>query len=175
MSETESTAATAEDEAAEVARSWVRAVMDERDLARAWPLTDPDLRLVLVQHWILSHEGDDVVGPPEGWDALAEGLAACPPQHPAWDRFAQERLRRWREFWTGFSAVTWGLRHVRASNRPDVWVVTFVEPRGKLMSLKPGPPLEFRHLSVRRREEGFHVAGLDGGALFKPGWPPTPG
>lgn len=145
--------------------------MDERDLARAWTLTDPEFRKVLAQYWVMSAPPEDV-GPPEHWEAVADGLAASPSKHRLWERFATERLRRWREFWTGFSAVTWGVRS-RSDPRPDVAVVTFVEPRGKLMSLRPGPPLEFRHIAVRRMRDGaWLVTGVDGANLFSPGWPP---
>lgn len=161
------------DEAVAAARAWVRTVMDERDLEAAWPLTDPPLRKVLAQHWILS-SSPDVVGPPEQWEALADRLAASPPVHPLWPQFARERLARWREFWQGFSAVTWGVKD-RTEFRPGVVVVTFVEPRGKLMTLRPGPPLEFRRLAVRHTPRGWLLAGVDGSNLFRPGWPPTPG
>lgn len=160
------------DEAAAAARAWVAAVMDERDLAKAWPLTDPPFRKVLAQHWILQSP-PEVVGPPEGWEAMADRLAADPPSHALWSRFAAERLARWREFWTSFSAATWGIKD-RTEISPGVVVVTFVEPRGKLMQLKPGPPLEFRHLAVRHTGEGWRLAGLDGRNLFRPGWPPGP-
>ncbi|MFP5376134.1 MAG: hypothetical protein ACLGIO_05045 [Acidimicrobiia bacterium] len=161
-----------DDGAVEAAVAWVRAVMDERDLDRAWPMTDPSLRKVLAQHWILQSR-PEVVGPPEQWESLADRLAACPPRHPLWGRFAKERLARWREFWPGFSAETWGVRS-RSEPRPGLVVVAFVEPRGKLMSLRPGPPLQFRHLAVRRTPGGWLLAGLDGARLFEPGWPPAP-
>lgn len=161
-----------DDGAVALAKAWVSAVMDERDMQKVWALTEPDYRKVLAQHWIMSKH-PDVVGPPELWEALADGLAAYPSGSRLWAQFARERLQRWREFWTGFSAVTWGVRG-RSDPRPDVAVVTFVEPRGKLMSLKPGPPLEFRHIAVRRAPEGWLVAGADGNNLFKPGWPPGP-
>ena len=165
-------AVTAHEDAVAAAKQWVRTVMDERDLASAWPLTDPPLRKVLAQHWILSSTAD-VVGPPEQWESMADRLAEDPPAHPLWPRFAAERMARWREFWPGFSAVTWGVKDV-AEARPDVVVVTFVEPRGKLMQLRPGPPLEFRRLAVRRTEGRRLVAGLDGSNIFRPGWPPGP-
>ncbi len=163
------------DAPAAVARAWVEAVMDERDLRRGWALMDPSLRLVLVQHWIWSHQGEELVGPPEGWDALAGALAACPSDHPLWERFARERLRRWREFWAGFSLRTWEL----LEDEPevigeDLVVVTFVERSWKWRAVRPGPPPRFRRFAIRRAPEGWVVAGLDGSALFRPGWPPSP-
>ena len=163
----------ADDGAVAAAKAWVAAVMDDRDLEAAWPLTEPSYRKVLAQHWIISKPAD-VVGPAEQWEPIADGLAACPSTHRLWTQFASERLSRWREYWAGFSAVTWGVR-TRTDPRPDVAVVTFVEPRGKLMSLRPGPPLEFRHIAVRRTPGGWLVAGADGNHLFRPGWPPGPG
>lgn len=158
----------------DVAVAWVSAVMDEGDLAAAWPLTEADLRLVLVQHWVLSHHDDEaLVGHAGTWDALAAGLAADPPMSDLWEQFAAERLGRWRQYWTGFSARTWDLRDEPEAPRPDVEVVTFIEP-GRKLSLKPGAPVTYRRLAVRRREDAWLVAGVDGTNLFRPGWPPAP-
>lgn len=158
----------------EVAVSWVRAVMDERDLRAAWRLTEPDLRLVLVQHWVLSHhEEPELVGPFEQWDELAAGLAAEPSTSERWDRFAGERLKRWRRHWPGFSARTWDLRDEREAPRPGLEVVTFIEP-GRKLQLTPGGPVTYRRLALRRHGDAWLVAGVDGTNLFRPGWPPVP-
>ena len=155
-----------------VARAWVEAVMDRRDLAAAWELTDPDLRLVLAQQWVMSRQDDpDVAG--EDPDALAEGLAACPSGHPLWARFSAERLRRWRQFWAGFTIRTWDVAGEAEPLTDDVEVVTFMERQRLLDWAKPGPPPATRRLAVRAAAEGWLVAGLDGSALFRPGWPPT--
>ncbi|MGH9155103.1 MAG: hypothetical protein ACRD1K_04480 [Acidimicrobiales bacterium] len=158
----------------EVAVAWVAAVMDERDLRAAWPLTEPDLRLVLSQHWIMSnHEDAELVGEPGGWDELAAGLSADPSPSPLWDRFAADRLKRWRLHWVGFSAHTWDLRDGREAPRPDLEVVTFIEP-GRKLNLKPGSPVTFRRLALRHRGRHWRLAGVDGTNLFRPGWPPAP-
>lgn len=159
--------------AREVAVAWVTAVMDDRDLRVAWELTDADLRLVLVQHWILSHHGEALVGSPEGWDDLAAGLAASPSTHAGWDLFAAERLKRWRLHWLGFSAHTWDLRDEDEIPAPAMEVVTFIEP-GRKLSRQPGAPVTYRRLALRRGDDGWRVAGVDGTNLFRPGWPPTP-
>ena len=148
------------------ATAWVEAVMDRRDLAAAWRLTDPTLRLVLAQYWIWSHRGEAVVGAQEEWDRLARALAECPSAHPLWERFASDRLRRWREFWSGFSAKTWEVRDEPEPIGVGLEVVTFAETGG--------PALPVRRFAVRDTPDGWLVAGLDGTALFQPGWPPSP-
>jgi len=154
--------------------AWVRAAMDERDLRAAWPLTEPDLRMVLVQHWVLSHHEDaDLLGPPAAWEALAAELAADPPTSALWDQFAAERLKRWRQYWTGFSARTWDLRDEAEVPRPGLEIVTFIEP-GRKLQLKPGSPVSYRRLAVRRHGGRWLVAGVDGTNIFRPGWPPVP-
>ena len=160
------------DSAEAAARAWVEAAMDRGDLRAAWEVTDPNLRLVLVQHWIISRQGDPVVEG-ENRDALARELAASPSQHPLWDRFASDRLRRWRQFWAGFGAQTWDVSDDTQELVPGVKVVTFMEKHRLLGWAKPGPPPATRRFAVRSTPDGWLVAGLDGSALFEPGWPPT--
>ncbi len=147
------------------ATSWVEAVMDRRDLAAAWPLTDPTLRLVLSQYWIWSHRDEPMVGSQDRWEALAQALAASPSTHPLWERFASDRVRRWREFWGGFSSRTWSVRDEPEPIGVGLVVVTFAETGG--------PRLPVRRFAMRDTPEGWLVAGLDGTALFRPGWPPS--
>lgn len=156
-----------------VAVAWVDAVMDRKELREAWPLMERDLRLVLAQHWILSHAevGSGFIGPQAGWDMLAQGLAADPSTHPLWDRFAKERLLRWRGFWGTFSARTWKIRSTENAGA-DLEVVTFAEPRLPALEAKPGPPPVLRRLALRRSGGTWLVAGLDGRNIFRPGWPP---
>lgn len=159
--------------AEDVVLAWVRAVMESRDLRRAWELTDGELRLVLAQHWIWSHQGEDLVGPRDRWDELATGLAASPSEHPLWDRFARERLRLWRQSWSGLSTLTWEVYEEEPEVlADDIVVVTLVPRTQKWRDLRPGPPPAYRRFAVRQRPEGWRVAGLDGSALYRPGWPP---
>lgn len=160
------------DTAEAAAREWVEAAMDRGDMTAAWELTDPKLRLVLAQHWIMSRQGDPAVDR-EDRDALARGLAASPSQHPLWDRFASERLRRWRQFWAGFGTQRWDVSDDTEDLMPGVKVVTFMERHRLLGWARPGPPPATRRFAVRSTPKGWLVAGLDGSALFEPGWPPT--
>lgn len=155
--------------------AWVDAVMDRMDLRAAWELTDPDFRLVLAQHWVLSHGGAEFLGPQAGWDMLAQGLAACPSRHPLWGRFASERLQRWYEFWGDFSTSTWRV-HDEVERVPGatIEVVTFVEPAAEGQDGQAGLPGALRRIAVRLRDGRWRVAGLDGRRVFRPGWPPAP-
>jgi hypothetical protein len=155
-----------------VARAWVEAVMDRQDLDAAWPLTDSDLRVVLVQQWVLANLGDPAVAS-EDRDTLAEELASCPPEHPLWERFASYRVRRWRRFWAGFSLRTWDVEDGTQPLAEGLEIVTFLE-KHRLMGLAaPGPPPVARRFAMRLTGGGWLVAGVDGSALFRPGWPPT--
>lgn len=158
--------------------AWITAVMDRSDLRHAWGLSERDLRLVLAQHWILTQgeSGAQLIGPRAGWDMLAQALAAHPSSHPLWDRFAEERLERWREYWGKFSTRTWKARAETEKPGPDLEIVTFAEPRLPALEARPGPPPVFRRVAVRRAGDGaWLVAGLDGRNLFRPGWPPSRG
>jgi hypothetical protein len=152
--------------------AWVEAVMDHGDLRTGWELTDPPLRLVLAQHWVLSRQDDDEVAR-EDRDDLAQALAAVPPHHPLWDRFAATRIRRWRQYWGSLSTRSWDVTDDVEPLSDDLVVVTLVERHRLLGWSRPGPPAVRRRFAVRHGPEGWVVAGLDGSALFRPGWPPT--
>ncbi len=163
------------------ALAWVEAAMEQGDLRRAWEYTDPDLRLVLAQHWIMSQHDDPEVAA-EDPDALAAGLAASTPGHGLWDPFASQRLRRWRQHWGNFNTQTWGIAEERQELAPAIEVVTFMEKHRLLDWAKSGPPPVTRRFAMRSTTSStgpstggrWLVAGLDGSALFRPGWPPTP-
>ncbi len=160
-----------------VALAWVEATMEAGDLRRAWEHTDPDLRLVLAQHWIMSQQHDADVAA-QDLDALAAGLAAPSPGHPLWDRFASQRLRRWRQHWGNFTTMTWGIADERQELSPGIEIVTFMEKHRLLDWAQPGSPPVTRRFALRSTLPstggGWLVAGLDGSALFRPGWPPAP-
>jgi len=156
-----------------VAVAWVEAAMESGDLRRAWELTDPDLRLVLAQHWIMSHYDAPEVAA-EDPEALAAALAASPSAHRLWDDFASQRLRRWRQHWGNFNTRTWGTADERQVLQPGIEIVTFMERHRLLDWAKPGSPAVTRRFAMRSTPSGWLVAGLDGSALFRPGWPPTP-
>jgi hypothetical protein len=160
----------------EVAMAWVRAVMDDADLEAAWPLTDPTLRLVLAQDWVWTYRHHSMIGHNRDWEALAQGLAACPPDHPLWERFAEELLSRWQHIWKGFNATTW-----RAWDEPevialDLEMVTFLESDGgEPVRFEPGRSAFARRFAMRHTDDGWKLASINGDQMFLPGWPPSLG
>ena len=160
--------------AQEAAVRWVRAVMDDRDLVSAWPLTDDVLRLVLAQDWVWTHRHHPMIGHDRSWDDVARGLAAVPPSHELWDRFATELLDRWRTMWSGFSPSTWAPWDRPEVVGVDLEMVTFLERDGdEPVRFEPGRSSLARRFAMRHTPDGWRVAGVNGDQLFVPGWPPT--
>jgi hypothetical protein len=155
--------------------AWVAAVMDAGDLAAAWPLTDPVLRLVLAQDWVWTHRHDPEIGHARDWDAIARGLASDRPSHPLWPRFARDVVGLWHRIWKGFSSRTWGVWDQPEVLGLDLEIVTFVETGGDDVPLKPGHSAFARRFAMRHTEDGWQVASVNGDQLFEPGWPPRLG
>jgi len=157
--------------AQDVATAWVEAIMDDGELAKAWPLTHPTLRLVLVQDWIWAPRHQKWLGRGTDWDDLATNLAVAQPDHPLWPRFSTELLELWHKIWKGFSTLTW-----RSLDDPevvdlDLETVTFVETDAEQAAAKR---YSFaRRFALRHSEDGWQVASINGDQMFVPGWPPS--
>ncbi len=157
--------------AQDVATTWVKAVMDDGDLATAWPLTHPTLRLVLVQDWIWAHRHQQWLGHGSDWDDLATRLAAVEPDHPLWPRFRDELLELWQKIWNGFSTLTWQSLDDPEVVGLDLETVTFVETDAAQAAAKR---YSFaRRFALRHSDDGWRVASINGDQMFIPGWPPS--
>ncbi len=152
--------------------AWVRAVMIDRDLRAAWPMTDPTLRLVLAQDWIWSFRHHPVIGHDADWDRLAEGLAACPSEHPLWDRFAADTIELWQKIWRGFGSSEWTVWDQPEVLGLDLEMVSFVAPDDEGVT-KPSRSRFARRFALRHTDDGWKVAGINGEQMFEPGWPPS--
>jgi len=150
-------------QAAAVARA--QAVMSGDDLRAVWPATDPILRLVLAQDWVWNHRHDPAVGHDRDWDAIARSLAAWPPDHPFWDRFAVDLMAGWHRAWKGFDPAGWRVSPAPEVLDLDLEMVTFVDPATELA----------RRFAMRHTSDGWLVASVNGDQLFEPGWPPRLG
>jgi hypothetical protein len=156
-----------------VAQRWVKALMDEGDVAAAWPLTDPTLRLVLAQDWVWTNRHHPSIGHDRSWDELARGLAAVPPEHALWAAFAKELVTRYHKMWEGFSSRTWATWDEVEVVGLDLEMVTFLERDGGPVRFHPGRSSLARRFAMRHTPEGWMVASVSGGQMFVPGWPPS--
>ncbi len=157
--------------AQEVAITWVEAVMDNGNLDDAWPLTDPTLRLVLVQDWIWAHRHHAWVGSGPDWDGLARSLSEARPDHNLWPRFSTELLELWQKIWRGFSVLTWQPVDSPEVVALDLETVTFVE----VSAVGTGTSRSSfsRRFALRHTADGWRVASINGEQMFVPGWPPS--
>jgi hypothetical protein len=147
------------------ATAWVEHVLARRDLAAAWPATDPQLRLVLAQDWVWNHRHDPSIGHNSDWDEIATGLVDGPGAHPLWDRFAADLLATWEQTWRGFASDAWTVRDVPEVLDLDLEIVTFVEKDTALA----------RRFVLRHSGGRWLVLSVSGDQLFEPGWPPRQG
>ena len=155
--------------AVRLVNDWLEAVADRRDLAAAWPLTDPDFRLALVQSWICAGCAPTDIDA----ESVAHLLAApTQPSHPLWNVFAAWRIGRWDSVISDFFAD--------ASRRGTVSSPYLCGPdlEAVLISELPGAPwvgdrtVEVQRFSVRHTNGTVLLAGL-GAVLPIPGWPPA--
>lgn len=153
------------------ARAWIDDVLHRHDLARAWPNTDRQLRVVLAQDWIWNHRHDPEFGGEDGWNDLAERLAAGPSSGDGpggdglWSRFAGDLMAVWDRSWRGFGTDTWSVRSQPEILDLDLEVITFVDSETGLV----------RRFVLRLVGTRWLVASVDGEPLFEPGWPPRQG
>lgn len=148
--------------------------MDRGDLAMAWPLTDPTLRLVLAQDWVWTHRHHPRIGHDRSWDELARGLAAVPPGPELWDALAEELIGRWQKTWKGLSARNWAAWDQPEVVGLDLEMVTLLERDGDApVRFEPGRSAFARRFAMRHTDHGWLVAGVNGDQLFVPGWPPS--
>ena len=149
------------------AQAWVHEVLIRRDLAAAWPATDPQLRLVLAQDWVWNHRHDPAIGHggDQDWDEIADGLAAAPHAHPMWDRFATDLITTWERTWRGFGTDAWNVLPEPEVLDLDLELVRFEEAETGLT----------RRFVLRHADGNWLVASVSGEQLFEPGWPPRQG
>lgn len=137
------------------ALEWVRTAIGEQDLARAWPLTDPDLRRLIAQSWMINEAMDARADR----DDLVEQLAAeTPPAGVLWNRLC--------------TSTRWGTMSATDPVSPGVELVRLVD-EAETRSTVPagGAAVLVQNITVRYSER-WRVCAV-GRSIPRPGWPPT--
>jgi hypothetical protein len=157
------------------AAEWLRCVLERNDLAEAWPLTDPNLRLVLTQEFLWANREHEALA---GYDLTdtATSLASCDFEHELWPAFQESQVREfheaWDEFFSGYYAVASRPRPVGV----DYELVKYVETESDEPMWVTEPTLVVAQVYLMRATEGgWLMAGFGVDTPPTPGWPPTPG
>jgi len=155
--------------AVEAAMAWMAAVM-RGNMDLAWQLTQRNLRLSLVQAWIIANEGRSEVSRYDR-EELAAALSALNPRHRLRRAFFRTQLREFQYTFQGYNAATWG-----AAERPrrygvEYELVIFMDTGGEELRWQPGEQRPAITLILKREITEWKVAGFQ--SLLIPGWPPT--
>lgn len=154
--------------------TWIDAVQVREDLREAWRLTDPDLRLCTVQHWVWSNRQAMSVAGIDLQVAISE-LAVEESSHHLWDNFEAVQLRSVHESWGDLNSSNWGVGTNTRLLGPNLELVLYIDSRGSEQTIvKPGetyagPATPF---VVRHRPEGWRVLNIQAREPPVPGWPP---
>jgi hypothetical protein len=157
----------------ESAYEWLAAVLEQGDLEGAWPVTDPNLRLALVQSWIWSSRSKP---PVSNWsrEELARGLTSGRTTHPLWPLFADRQVEKLRAWWGNPRLDEWGAT-IKGRMVPSEYELIRFSPIGARPGSrlpKPSPlRADGRLVLVRCTAEQWVVAGFDRTPPI-PGWPP---
>lgn len=155
---------------ASTAQAFLASVCDAQDLRTVWPGVDENLRLCLVQQWILDNatnfwtDGHDR-------DETAHALAAAEPNHPLWEHFERVHLRSISK-----SIPPPAVRGIGANTRlvsPDaelLYIQDITDMEGGVWL--PGEEREVYPMVMKRTDNRWLVASLGSENLPVPGWPP---
>jgi hypothetical protein len=160
----------------EAARRWLVRVLEDHDLAGAWPSTDAKLRLMMTQAWTWANRSGLRLAP-EDARRLGEELAGeRGPDHLLWSSFADTQIREFQETWGDFDPDTWS---VASRPRPTIFdheLVLFTDTAGAVMTFEE-PTLIFAiGVVLRRTDSGWLVADFNpdpDAAPRSPQWPPA--
>lgn len=155
--------------AVEAASTWLTAI-SEGNMQLVWQLTQRNLRLALVQAWILANERRREVARYDR-EELARELSKIEPNHPLREGFFGTQLRELQYAYQGFNPTTWG-----AAERPRRFGVEFemvilMDTEGEELRWQPGEWRAGFTLILKREITEWKLAGFE--QLLVPGWPPT--
>jgi hypothetical protein len=125
----------------QIAQMWFTAVLQEKNLGKAWPLTHPRYRQEIAESWV--GEAVHPAGQSKDPAGLAEVLAGPAPDDPIWPLFEEATLAIFAEHWSYLDMESWG------------WV-SAANPHG------PGTELvymaDLSHPGLVKKGDGWEVA-----------------
>jgi hypothetical protein len=143
--------------------------------SRAWPKTDPNLRLCLAQAFLWANRHHVTVSAYEP-EETATALAGVTFDHDLWEAFAETQLQELYDAWAEFFSGHYG---VASRPRPvgiDYELVKFVQLEGDAPVVITEPTFVQAQVFLMHQVDGaWLVAGFGVDTPPEPGWPSTPG
>ena len=110
----------------QIARLWIEAIVEHRDLRQAWPLTHSRFRRELVAAWVSANRTHvDLVG--RDHDDLERALAAPAPDEFLWAGFEETTLGEFAAYWSYLDLDSWGWISDPRPHGPDRELVYLVD------------------------------------------------
>jgi len=163
----------------QIARLWITAVVRERDLRTAWPLTHPDFREELVRAWVKANVRH-VALVDRDLDALIQALSSPGPEDSLWEGFEETTLEEFNSYWSFLDLDSWGWMSDPRPHGPDAELVYLVDmdelepdevdghyevPEG---SIAPATGLLMQLMAKPAGDDGVEVRlGMDGENLWR--------
>lgn len=112
-----------------VASVWLSAILQNGDLAEAWPWTAPALRRDLADKWL--YEFPERLGDRDP-DQLAADLSAQGPEHTDWVGFTSDLVGFLQRIWHFVDFETWGWADLKNPTGVDREIVAIVNVEGQI-------------------------------------------
>jgi hypothetical protein len=113
----------------QIARLWIEAVVEDRDLGKAWPFTHPRFRTELAAAWVDANRAHPDLAKREHVE-LERVLAAPASDDFLWPGFEATTLGEFHDYWLFLDLGSWGWLSDPRPHGPDRELVYLVDLNG---------------------------------------------
>jgi hypothetical protein len=156
---------------AQAAIDWLNALIGPDGLQAAWPLTDSDFQLALVQDLLWSNRNHPTIAGSD-LDMLAAEVVQGDPGDPLWIEFRSILKEKLAALPDWLVAGQYGIASKPRPLIPQYELILLVyDPYGEGFTWQPETIVRIQYFLMHATADGWRVAGLES-ALPVPGWPP---
>ncbi len=110
----------------QIARIWIEAVVRDKDLRAAWPITHPQFREELVEAWVNANTRHVALAGRD-LDDLRRALTSPAPEDPLWEGFEESTLGEFADYWSFLDLDSWGWMSDPRPHGPDSELVYLID------------------------------------------------
>jgi hypothetical protein len=157
---------------AQAAIDWLNALIGPDGLQAAWPLTDSDFQLALVQDLLWSNRNHPTIAGSDLDMLAAEVVQGDPRDPPLWIEFRSILKEKLAALPDWLVAGQYGIASKPRPLIPQYELILLVyDPYGEGFTWQPETIVRVQYFLMHATADGWGVAGLEP-ALPVPGWPP---